>query len=208
MDQFPPNSRKARDQDNPPKRVQQVTNASAVRRKPSLGKQFSHTFMGGNANTAFQYMIVNVAIPSIRDMFVEALQEGVARLFYGDGVGRRGGARPGGPSPYGRVQYNQPVNRPQAAVQQVLPRQVRARHSFDDIIIPTRQEAEEVLDRMFDTLSQYDSVTVADLYELTGIQSSHTDHKWGWVELRGASVGRVRGGGYLLDLPDPEPLNN
>jgi len=207
MDQFPPNSRKARVQGDPPKpkKLKQVTSASAHQRKPSWGKQFQATFMSGSAETAFHYMIANVIIPSIRDMFVEAAQSGVERLFYGDG-GRRG--RAPGPSPYGRVQYNQPVNRPQAAVQQVLPRQARARHAFGEIIIPSRQEAEEVLDQMFDALSQYDEVTVADLYELTGIQSSHTDHKWGWVELRGATVGRVRGGGYLLDLPDPEPLNN
>lgn len=204
MDQFPPNSRKAREgTQQPPKRVTQVTKASAVRRKPGLGKQFTSTFIGGSANMAFHYMISNVLIPSIRDMMAEAGREGIDRLFYGDS---RRGPRPG-PSPYGRVQYNQPVQRTQPAVQQVLPRQARVRHAFDEILIPTRQEAEEVLDRMFDTLSQYESVNVADLYELTGIQSSHTDLKWGWTELRGASVGRARGGGYILDLPDPEPLN-
>lgn len=207
MENFPPNSQKARLNVNPPKvkRVQQVTSGTAVRKKPSLGRQFSATFMGGTATTAFQYMIANVIIPSIRDMFVEAAQSGVERLFYGDGG--RGGRR-AGPSPYGRVQYNQPVTRPQAAVQQVLPRQVRARHAFDEVVIQTRQEAEDVLDAMFDLLSQYESVNVADLYELTGIQSSHTDHKWGWVELRGATVGRTRSGQYFLDLPEPEPLNN
>lgn len=206
MDQFPPNSRKARQNEDPPKRVQQVTAASAVRRKPSIGKQFSATFMSGSASLAFGYMVNNVIIPSIQDMIIEAGQAGIERLFRGDSA-RRGAYRPGGPSPYGRVQYNQPVQRTQPAAQQVLPRQTRARHAFGEIVIASRQEAEEVLDRMFDLLSQYESVTVADLYELTGIQSSHTDHKWGWTELRGASVGRVRGGGYLLDLPDPEPLN-
>jgi len=49
-------------------------------------------------------------------------------------------------------------------------------------------------------------VTVADLYELTGIASSHTDNKWGWTELRGARAVRTRDGHFLLDLPDPQPL--
>jgi len=42
-------------------------------------------------------------------------------------------------------------------------------------------------------------------YELVGLDSTHTDHKWGWEELTGAGVSRIRGG-YLLDLPEPEPL--
>lgn len=80
------------------------------------------------------------------------------------------------------------------------------RHAFDQIIIGSRQEAEEVLDRMYDLISRYDAASVADLYELTGIESAHSDYKWGWDNLRGSSVGRVKGGGYLLELPEPVSL--
>jgi hypothetical protein len=59
---------------------------------------------------------------------------------------------------------------------------------------------------MFDILSRYEVVLVADLYELTGIQTSHTDHRWGWNSLRGAKVVPIRGKGYLLDLPEPTQL--
>jgi hypothetical protein len=83
----------------------------------------------------------------------------------------------------------------------------RTRHDFGEIEIPNRQEAEEVLDRLYDILSRYGSVPVADLYELTGIHSSHADHKWGWTSLRGAKIRTMRNGGYLLDLPNPEPLD-
>jgi hypothetical protein len=94
-----------------------------------------------------------------------------------------------------------------ASSPRTLSRRSRARHDFDELIIPSRQEAEEVIDRMFDLLSRYGEVSVADLYELTGIQSSHTDMKWGWRELRGTKAIRLRQGGFLLDLPEPEPLN-
>jgi hypothetical protein len=61
---------------------------------------------------------------------------------------------------------------------------------------------------MYDYMSRFGTVSVAHLYELTGIQSSHTDMKWGWDELRGSRVVPQRnGGGYLLDLPEPEPLD-
>jgi len=41
---------------------------------------------------------------------------------------------------------------------------------------------------------------------LVGLAATHTDNKWGWTDLSGAGVSRIRGG-YLLDLPEPEPLD-
>jgi hypothetical protein len=206
MDTFPPNSKKAVDPAPAPKRVEQVTSAEAVRRRRRLGRQFSHTFFGGDAHTALEYMIGNVILPSVKEMMVEAASSGFERLIYGEARPRRGApqANPLGHFAYNRVgQQGPPGRAPQPAA---ISRQARARHSFDDIIINSRQEAEEVLDRLYDLLSKYESASVADLYDLVGIASQHTDYKWGWTNLRGAGVGRVRGGGYLFELPEPQPL--
>jgi len=154
-------------------------------------------------------MISNVMIPAIQDTIIEMVQSGIERVIRGD-RGRRGGS----PSGLGHVNYRgygqrRPItrdDRPPMPTAYNLSRAARARHGFDEIIIASRQEAEEVIDRLFDLISKYESATVADLYELTGLESSHTDHTWGWTDLRGAAVGRVRGGGYLLDLPEPEFL--
>jgi hypothetical protein len=82
----------------------------------------------------------------------------------------------------------------------------RAKHDFDEIVLDQRSEAEEVIDRLYDVVNKYEQATVADLYDLVGLSSNHTDHKWGWTDLRGSGVSRIRDG-YLLDLPDPEPLD-
>lgn len=204
MDQFPPNSRKATGE---PKRVERVTSGNAVRRRQPLGKQFKSTFIGGDGKTALQYVIFNVFIPSAKETLVEGAHSWIEKLIYGDHrPGRRGlGAPPSGA--YGYVNYQQQSQRPsRPQLPQQLPRSIRARQTFDEIVIPSRQEAEEVLDRLFDLISKYESVTVADLYELTGLASSHTDHKWGWEDLQGSTVGRLRGGGYLLNLPEPQSL--
>lgn len=202
--EFPPNSRK---QQVEPKRIEQVTTASATRRKRGLGKQFRHTFINGDAQSASQYVILNVLVPTVRDVLMEGMTSFIEKMIYGDARPRRGGSGPltGG---QGYISYNrmsQPGRPP--AVPPTISRASRARHSFDELVIPTRQEAEEVLDRLFDLLSKYESVSVADLYELTGVASSHTDHKWGWEDLSGAGVGRVRGGGYVLNLPEPQSLD-
>jgi hypothetical protein len=55
---------------------------------------------------------------------------------------------------------------------------------------------------MHDVIGEYGSVTVADLLEMVSLDSSFTDWKYGWTDLRGSSVKRVRGG-YLIVLPKP-----
>lgn len=213
MQDFPANSQKAKTHSDPPgerEKIERVTSAETIRRKRNLGHQFKETFIGGSARMAFEYMVTDVVVPAIRDTLAEAIQGGIERLIYGDNRPRRGG----GMSSYsnvGHVNYqrmgtpNRGGSSPPTQ-NRMLSRQSRARQSFDELVIQTRVEAEEVLDRMYDLLSRYGMVTVAELYELTGVQSSHTDHKWGWTELRGAKVSRLRSGGFLLDLPEPEAL--
>lgn len=206
MEDFPANSRKARVQDEP---VERITSARTVPRKRGIGRQFKETFVGGDARTAFNYMIVDVVVPAIQDTLIDAFQGGIERLIRGESARPRRGMS-GIYGNTGRVNYNRMSTGPPTRASthdRTISRQARARGVFDELIIPSRQEAEEVLDRMYDMLSRYGSVSVAHLYELTGVQSSHTDMKWGWIELRGARAIRQRDGSYLLNLPEPEPLD-
>lgn len=213
MEAFPPNSRKAEPRVEV-KQIERVTSATARRRKQPLGKKFAHVFFGGDARTAAEYMIGHVLIPAAKEAIVEAAASGFEKLVYGDSRPRRGsryGAPQSGPSGYVNYQQRGPMGVRPAEVgppsqPNRLSRRARARHDFDEVVINTRQEAEEVLERLYDALDKYDSVSVADLYMLTGIKSDHTDYKWGWRSLAGAQVARVRSGGYLLDLPEPEHL--
>ena len=75
-----------------------------------------------------------------------------------------------------------------------------------DIILDNRGEAEEVLLRMDEIVATYGTVSVADLYDLVGITGAYTDNKYGWTDIRSASVVRVRDG-YMIKLPRALPLN-
>lgn len=213
MQDFPANSAKARARsDEPlpnerPEKIDRVTSAEPVRRRRrGLGRQFRETFIGGSARMAFEYMLTDVIVPAIRDTIADAMQGGIDRLIYGE---TRRRSTPTTYSNVGHVNYQRMSQSPQPKPSgpRTLSRQSRTRMNFDEIIIPSRMEAEEVIERMFDVLSRYGSVQVGTLYELTGIQTSHTDYKWGWRDLRGARATRVRNGGYLLELPEPEPLD-
>ncbi len=202
--EFPSNSEASKKGTPNGKNISSVVSSGAVRRKKSLRKQFSETFVAGDARTAIRYVIFDVLLPAAKDMVVEAGSQGIEKLIFGDS--RRRGATPPQSGPYGNVAYNRYSSGGRfSGPQRAISRQARARHNFDEIILDQRSEAEEVIDRLFDLVSRYESATVADLYELVGLASTHTDNKWGWTDLSGAGVSRIRGG-YLLDLPEPEPF--
>lgn len=202
---YPPNSDKSKlgEQD---KRVERITSTDPIRRKKSLGKNFKNTFFGGDARGALQYVVFGVLIPAAKDALADAGSQGIERLIFGESR-RKPISRPSGPQGY--VSYNRYSmgNSTNHEPPRSISRRARAVHDFDEIVLTSRQEAEDVIDRLFDLVSRYDSATVSDLYELVGIPSSHTDQKWGWLDLRGAGVTRVRSG-YLLDLPEPVPLTS
>lgn len=205
MDQFPPNSNRMRETE-PREQIKAVTSAETVRRKRGLGRQFKETFFSGSGREAFSYMIEEVVVPAIRDMFHDAMQSGIDRLIYGESRRAHRTGSPLGSPNVGHVAYNRMSTSSTSAPSRSISRQARARHNFDELIISNHADANEVLDQMFEILSRWGHVTVANLYDLTGIESTHVDMKWGWTNLRGARAVRTRQGGYLLDLPRPEEL--
>lgn len=206
---YPPNSEASKKEvPREDKNIKRVTSKEPIRRKKPLRKQFQETFVKGTAKNAAQYVVFDVLIPAARDMLAEAGSQGIERLIYGETRRRTPTPPPSGPT--GVVNYGghfrSPYRMGPSGPQRAMSRMARVRHDFDEIVLESRMEAEEVIDRLFEVVSQYGTATVADLYELVGIASTHTDNKWGWSDLRGTGVSRVRGG-YLLDLPEPQPLD-
>jgi hypothetical protein len=190
----------------PDKNIKRVTSGEPKRRKKSLGRQFKETFIAGDVKTAVRYGAFEVLLPMARDMIVDVTTQGIEKLIFGDSRRSRG-VTPPASGPTGYVSYNRyAMGSRQSSPQRAMSRRARSRHDFDEIVLESRVETEEVLDNLFQIVSQYGAVSVMDLYELVGLSSSHTDNKWGWTDLRGAGVTRVRGG-FLLDLPEPQPLD-
>lgn len=208
MSEFPSNSfpNPGKDEEAPPeKQVEQVTAEAAKTRKKPLGKRFKTLFFGSDAKTTGNYIIFEVLIPAAKDTIVEAAASGVERLIYGEGRRRRGGyTPPSGPSGYENYQRYAAQRGGNTAPR--ISRRARAVHNFDEIILNTQVEANEVLEQLLELGSTYSVVSVADLYRSVGLASTHVDTKWGWTDLREASVAKIRGGGWLLDLPEPTPL--
>ena len=181
-------------------KVERVVTSQVVRRKKKLSKRLSEKFLGEDARSVGDYVMLDVLIPAAKNTIADAVTQGIEHMVFGEvrSTSRRTGQRPGHTA-YSRMSENN--RRPE----RTMSRQARGRHNFDEIIIETRPEAVEVLNNMQQDLDKYGQVTVSNLYEMVGITGNYTDAKWGWVDLDQVGVTRVRDG-YLLDLPRPEPL--
>lgn len=82
----------------------------------------------------------------------------------------------------------------------------RGGRDFQDAVVDTRWEAEEVVDHMYKILGDYKAVSVADLMDLVGMKHVYTDNDWGWKDLTDVRI-RKCSGGYLIDMPRAEALD-
>lgn len=211
MENYPGNSRAAKaseEEISEPKKVNSVVTGEVTRRKKPLGKRFAETFIGGDISTVASYVVLQVLIPAAKDAMSDAVSQGIDRMLFGDRESPRSrSARSSGTNGY--VSYNrmaQGAAKARSGLDEFRRPERRTAHDFDEIILATRAEADEVIERLFDLVGQYEQATVADLLELVGVTSNHVDHKWGWTDVRGAGVTKIRNG-YLLDLPRPEAIS-
>lgn len=188
------------------KDIKRVVDGKVVIRKKSGANKLAASF-----GQVLEYVTQDVLIPAAKDMFSDAVSQGVDQmLFHGD-KSRRAPSRRTQTGNNGYVSYNRystPDSKPRTKEEPArnISRSGRAKHDFREIILASRIEAEEVIDRLFDLVDRYESATVSDLYELLGIPGKYTDDNWGWTDIRGAQVRRIRNG-YMLDIPDPEYLD-
>lgn len=209
MENYPGNSqKKAKDENSAKPRIESVVTGEVIRQKKSLGRRFADTFTGADAKSVWEFIVMDVLVPAAKDMVSDAVSQGVERMLFGDSTSRSRGRGYSGPSSTGSyVSYNR-FSAPSISRREGPEKKHRARQSSDqnEVILQSRHEADEVLDKLFDQVNNYDYATVADLYDLLGEESQFTDQNWGWTSMKGSDVVRVRQG-YLIKLPKPEPLN-
>lgn len=193
-------------------KLERVTSGVVVQRKQPLFTRIKETFMGDDAGSVANYVFIDVFVPQVKSMVSDIFTQAVERMLFGDSSGRARGGYGGGSRSH--VSYNRMYDRPgsQSRPEETRPggrslsQRARSTHSFEEIVLDDRGEAEIVLDRLGDLIDEYGVATVADLYDLVGITSSFTDNKFGWSSMGGSHVSRVRDG-FLVNLPRTAPLD-
>lgn len=211
FEEFPPNSRISKKPEGSlEKKVEKIISGNVVQKKRGLMKKITSTFIEDDSRSVGDYVFHDILIPAAKSTISDMVGGGIEMLLFG---GRRGSrtVRDRGRS---YVNYNSASYRSSRDIPSRCDREsgrtmtntARSRHDFDEIILETRGEAEEVLSHLVDLTIDYDVATVADLYDLVGITSNFTDNRYGWTNLSNSSVSRVRGG-YVINLPRPQPID-
>lgn len=164
-------------------------------------KKFFRSLFADDIKSVVPNVIQDAIIPKTKGLIVDVLQTLVARIF---GSSKTASTRPGlGGVSYSQYYINQ-QNRTSSYIN--VPEDRESVRTVTLQEIHDRNEAEEVLQEMKNTIEMYGHVKVSEYFDLLGKRATHTDEKWGWRNLDGVVV-KPTVDGYILTLPPAIPLN-
>ena len=193
---YKPNSHKYKEEMKE-KKVEKVVKGKVRRKKKSSMTKFADVFVAEDASNVVDYIWMDVLIPTIKNTISDIITNGVDMMLWG---AVKGNKRRSSNTYVSYRDYSSRDRRDDRTVTR------RSGYSFDDIVIPSSQEADEVLEKMDEIIDRYDIVSVSDYYDLVGETGNYTDNKYGWSSLRTAEVVRVRDG-YIIKLPKPKVID-
>lgn len=181
-------------------KVEKVVTGKVITKKKSGFQKFTDEFISEDAKNIKSYVFGEVLIPAIKKAISDIVTDGIDMILYGSSG--RGSRR----STADKVSYRNYYDRKEPRPIDRYSSGYGSSYSYDDIILNSRGEAEDVLSRMDELMETYGLVRVADLYDLVGISGSYTDNKYGWTNIRNAQIVHVRDG-YMIKMPRAIPID-
>lgn len=167
-------------------------------KEKSLAEKAGDVFLSEDTRTVKNYILWDVLLPAIKNGLADVIIGGVEMALFGSARGRRSS---GGSGHVNYSSYSRD-NRHDNSSRRVVSADRSSRYDFNNIILDSRGDAEEVISTMEDLVRDYGEATVADLNSLVGITGKFVDNKWGWTDSRDFHVTRS-GRGYVLDFAAP-----
>lgn len=199
MAEYTPNSHKYKAEKEEREKVEKVVTGAVKRKKKSELGKLGDAIISEDAKNVKNHVIMDVLVPAFKNALSDVVTDGINMILFGD-TRRRSSSG----SRSGYVAYDTRYNTSGSSYRRES--SIRSTgYDFDDVILDSRGEAEEVLERMLELIDTYGLVRVADLYDLVGLSCNYTDNKYGWTSLRTAEVIRGRDG-YGLKLPKAMPI--
>ena len=194
-------------------RLKPIVTAGRARTKKKSGiSKLTGTIISEDAQNVKSYILMDVLVPSFKKAISDIVTNGIDIILYGEtGHTKKGNAS--------RVSYRQYYDNSndrfsrgssrQDTRERVATRNGRGAVSlFDDVVVDSRGEAEDILSRMSEYLEVYPSISVADLYDLANITTfPHTYNNYGWKSVVDAKAVRSSDG-WLIKMPPVVSLKN
>ena len=191
-------------------RLESVVSGTATVRKKGFWRKLSD---GADLKGVIEYIWWEIAVPSIKSTASDMVSNGFDRAIFGGSDYRSRNRSRNRRSFSERTTYEKMYSRrdrdrdrDSRRDERSMSRRGRMNHDFQEIVLGSRAEAEDIIDQLRERIEEFDVATVMDLYDAAGVTSDFTDERWGWTDLQDARVDRVRDG-FLLDMPRPEPID-
>ena len=203
LSQYRGNSNASRNEEPQRDKIEQVATGKKV--PQSAGRRFLSEFLADDIHTIKDYIVWDVLIPAVKNAISDTITNGIDMLLFGqarahstNGVVRRLNYNTISTNSVSsnRILRGEPVQKPQRTI---------GGYSYQEVVLATRPEAEDVLANLRLYLDRYGVVSVADLYGAVGETPDMIDNKWGWTDLSGACVQRCSEG-FILRMPRIEAI--
>lgn len=182
-------------------KTEPILDAPAIVKKKTGLRRLKSDFIESEITDVKESIFMDIVMPAIKNTIADGISTFVDMMLFGDS-GRPMRSRTGktGRVPYNSMWDNNPRNKISTGRSRV-----KIGMQIDDVIVPSRVDAEKVIRYLQDYIEEYGMVPVSELYDAVGYDTRYTDHNFGWYDISGYSISRVREG-FLLELPDPKPL--
>lgn len=181
--------------------VEQIATGKKV--PQSAGSKFLSNLFADDISNIKEYILWDVLMPAFKNAISDTITNGIDMLLFGQTRTGRSTKKVNYSGIYSGssrvIRFNDRDK------EEDRPRRGISGYSFQEIVLPTRTEAEDVLWHLRKIEQQYGMVSVADMYDAVGETSDFTDNKWGWSDLDGATIQRVSDG-FVIRMPRVEAL--
>lgn len=180
------------------RRVEKVVTQQVSTKKKNGLQKIAGNIISEDAKNIKDYVFLDVLIPAFKKAISDIVTNGIDIILYGETRGRtsRGVTdRVSYRTYYDDTRRTQPVQRVEKP----------SVYSYDDLIFSSRQDAQNVLNQMYDVLDRYGFVRVADMMELAGVSFQYTDNYYGWNSMNTAEIIRTRDG-WVIKMPKSIPI--
>lgn len=215
LSEIPSNSNKNKNEQEtevktPPKNITPSVTEGVTLKKKGFFSNFKKSMIAEDAATVGSYIVDEVIVPTLKELIYNIVAGTLESCMWGTTRGRRSSGhilKGKGKVDYTQFQYDSIGGKARRDPVHDSVKRIGG-FDFDAIVFDDRATAKKVLDDMIFFIEEYDRVTVNDLFDMCNKSKfvPPTATHYGWTDLRGVQPKMIRGGKFILDLPDPEIL--
>ena len=207
LSQYQGNSNASRIQKTEEVQAHKVEQIATGKKVPqSAGSKFLSNLFADDIQNIKEYILWDVLMPAFKNAISDTITNGIDMLLFGTTRSGRGSSKKvnysgiySGGSSSRVIRFNDKRDEEPRRKGGIYG------YSYQEIVLNSRAEAEDVLWHLRKIERDYGMVSVADMYQAVGEDFEFTDNKWGWSDLDSATVQRVSDG-FIIKMPRIEAL--